>query len=84
MWANCEQITLSEKTVTSFPLAKAICFPLYKYLLDAVVVEYIMRSGIFDYEKLGFSNLKLSAQPYGQPNAKYVHFCTFTRYLMCT
>ena len=29
-------------------------------------------------------NLKLSAQPYGQPNAKYVHFCTCTRYLMCT
>ena len=28
--------------------------------------------------------LKLSAQPYGQPNAKYVHFCTCTRYLMCT
>ena len=28
--------------------------------------------------------LKLSAQPYGQPNAKYVHFCTYTRYLMCT
>ena len=28
--------------------------------------------------------LKLSAQPYGRPNAKYVHFCTFTRYLMCT
>ena len=30
------------------------------------------------------SKLKLSAQPYGQPNAKYVHFCTCTRYLMCT
>ena len=28
--------------------------------------------------------LKLSAQPYGQPNAKYVRFCTCTRYLMCT
>ena len=28
--------------------------------------------------------LKLSAQPYGRPNAKYVHFCTCTRYLMCT
>ena len=28
--------------------------------------------------------LKLSAQPYDQPNAKYVHFCTCTRYLMCT
>ena len=28
--------------------------------------------------------LKLSAQPYGQPNAKYVHFCTCTIYLMCT
>ena len=30
------------------------------------------------------TRLKLSAQPYGQPNAKYVHFCTCTRYLMCT
>ena len=29
-------------------------------------------------------SLKLSAQPYGQPNAKYVHFCACTRYLLCT
>ena len=27
--------------------------------------------------------LKLSAQPYGRPNAKYAHFFTCTRYLMC-
>ena len=27
-----------------------------------------------------YLSLKLSAQPYGQPNAKYVHFCTCTRY----
>ena len=33
---------------------------------------------------IAFKYLKLSAQPYGQPNAKYVHFCTCTRYLMCT
>ena len=37
--------------------------------------------GIFRKRK---KRLKLSAQPYGQPNAKYVHFCTCTRYLMCT
>ena len=36
---------------------------------------------MFPFNKI---TLKLSAQPYGQPNAKYVHFCTCTRYLMCT
>ena len=35
-------------------------------------------------KKTAITFLKLSAQPYGQPNAKYVHFCTCTRYLMCT
>ena len=30
-----------------------------------------------------FFDLKLSAQPYGRPNAKYAHFFTSTRYLMC-
>ena len=37
-----------------------------------------------EHVKYADSRLKLSAQPYGQPNAKYVHFCTCTRYIMCT
>ena len=39
---------------------------------------------LFRTSRLYLIDLKLSAQPYGQPNAKYVHFCTCTRYLMCT
>ena len=34
--------------------------------------------------RTGINSLKLSAQPYDQPKAKYVHYCTCTRYLMCT
>ena len=41
-----------------------------------IVLKYILKV-------LGMY-LKLSAQPYGQPNAKYVHFFACTRYLMCT
>ena len=42
-----------------------------KWILD-------IKNYIFDINKL-----KLSAQPYGRPNAKYAHFFTCTRYLMC-
>ena len=64
------------------PFISVTCVLLVKYDLNhstVLVSEPIERSLL---SKISW--LKLSAQPYGQPNAKYVHFCTCTRYLMCT